>query len=301
MIFQKSFPNFFSTPDREQIFYIKNFDQLDSQKPVLLFNYGLVCSMQHWEFQVKKFDELGFQILVHDYRGHFQSTGIQNLEKITFEQLSQDTFLLCEHLNIKKVIALGHSMGVNVTLEMAKNYPDLIEGMVLVSGTFLPVTDVMFDTNLMEFIMPMAISIKNKFPAAFDKIWKTGGMNPVVRELIHLSGFNYQQVSKEFIEIYLNRLGQLGVDLFVQLFNQMTSHSISHYLQKIEVPTLIIGGLKDGVIPNHLQRKLATLIPESETYFLKTGSHVPQVDFPDFVNERIEIFFRQRFNLPSYG
>ena len=89
-------------------------------------------------------------------------------------------------------------------------------------------------------------------------------MNPIVRELIHASGFNRQKVSKEFIEIYLNRVGQLGADLFFQLFNEMTRQNITSSLERMKMPTLVMGGFKDNVIPNHLQRTQATLFPNSE-------------------------------------
>ena len=295
-MFKNNDANFFKTSDNEQIFFLKNFTQIDPAKPILVLNYGLVCSNHHWKFQTEFFDNKDYQILIHDYRGHFQSTGAHDVKKITFQQMAKDVADLCEFLNIKKAIMLGHSMGVNICLQLAKDFPELVSGMVLISGTFINVKDVMFDTNLMEFIAPVAALGLEKYPDIFNKIWASGGMNPIVREIIHFSGFNRQKVSKEFIEIYLNRVGQLGAEVFFQLFNEMTKQNITGSLEKMNVPSLVIGGHKDNVIPNHLQRTLATLLPNSETYFLKDGSHVPQADYPDLVNERIELFIQQRFN-----
>jgi pimeloyl-ACP methyl ester carboxylesterase len=180
---------------------------------------------------------------------------------------------------------------------MAKNYPEMIESLVLISGTYMPVKDIMFDTNLMEYIMVVATLFHQHYPDTLKAIWRTGGMNPIVREIIHNAGFNRKKVPREFIEIYLNRMGQLGVEIFFKLIDQMSTQNITSALTKIHVPTLIIGGLKDGVIPNHLQRSLADILSDSETYYLKTGSHVPQADFPEFINERIDLFFKQRLNL----
>ncbi len=64
----------------------------------------------------------------------------------------------------------------------------------------------------------------------------------------------------------------------------------------MRMPSLVMGGFKDNVIPNYLQRALASLLPNTETYFFKDGSHVPQADYPDMVNERIELFIEQHFN-----
>lgn len=296
-MFIKNDANFYKTDDNEQIFFNRNFIEVDPTKPVLVFNYGLVCSNHHWKFQTEFFDRIGYQILIHDYRGHFQSTGSATIEKLTFTQMSKDVYDLCAFLKIKKAVMLGHSMGVNICLQVAKDYPDFVSSMVLISGTFMPVKDVMFDSNLMEFIMPLAIAGKQKFPQAFDKIWASGGMNPVVRKLIHMAGFNDKKVSKEFVEIYLNRVGQLGLDVFLQLFKEMENQNITSNLDRMQIPTLIIGGHNDGVIPNHLQRTLATLLPQSETYFVKEGSHVPQADYPDMINERVQLFIDQHIKL----
>ena len=295
-MFKNNDANFFKTEDNEQIFFVKNFSKIDPTKPILVFNYGLVCSNHHWKFQTEYFDEKGYQVLIHDYRGHFQSTGAHDVEKITFPQMAKDVADLCAFLSINKAIMLGHSMGVNVCLQLAKDSPDLVSGMVLISGTFINVKDVMFDTNLMEFIMPVVTAANNKYPELMKKIWTSSGMNPIVRELIHRSGFNYGKVSKEFIEIYLNRVGQLGIDVFLQLFDEMTKQNITGSLERMQMPTLVMGGHKDGVIPNHVQRSLANLLPKAETYFLKDGSHVPQADYPAMVNERIDLFIKQNFN-----
>lgn len=284
--------NFFRTQDNEQIFFLKNFTRADNTKPILVFNYGLVCSNHHWKFQIEYFDQQGYQILLHDYRGHYQSTGKDDLSKLTFTQMSHDISSLCTYLGIEKALMIGHSMGVNICLQIAKEYPELVKGMVLISGTFMPVKDVMFDSNIMEFITPLGLAAMDKYPDIMRKIWTTGGMNPVIREIIHTAGFNRKMVSKEFIEIYLNRLGQLGIEVFFQLFDEMTKQNITSSLQNMKMPSLVIGGHNDGVIPNHLQLTLASLLPNSETYFLKAGSHVPQADFPDMVNERIELFIQ---------
>lgn len=296
-MFENLTANFFKTPDNQQIFYLRNVKEFDNSKPILIFNYGLVCSNHHWIYQVKAFNDLGYQILLHDYRGHFQST-MGSIEEVTFNQFASDIFLLCEHLNIKKGIFLGHSMGVNVCLQIAKNHPELVAGLVLISGTYLPVKDIMFDTNLMEYIMIVATLFHQYYPDTLKKIWSTGGLNPLIREIIHTAGFNKKKVPREFIEIYLNRMGQLGVEIFFKLIDQMSKQNITTALSQMHIPTLIVGGIKDGVIPNHLQRSLANIMPDAETYYLRTGSHVPQADFPELINERIDLFFKQRLNLP---
>lgn len=294
-MFKESHSNFFRTPDEEQIFYTTNFKKLDDSRPVLIFNYGLVCSNHHWKFQLEYFDNRGCQILIHDYRGHYQSTGKEDISKLTFPQMAKDIAGICGELEIEKAIMLGHSMGVNIALQLAKDFPSLVKAMVLISGTFMPAKDVMFDTNVMDIATPYLMAGFRKYPKLYDKIFSTVGVNPLVKGIIHSAGFNKKRVSSEFIEIYLNRVGQLGPEIFFQMFNEMTRQNITPSLRKLEVPTLVIGGVKDNVIPNHLQRTLAELLPKAETYFMIDGSHVPQADYPEMVNERVDVFLGQNF------
>src|SRR5690554_2581657 len=208
--------NYYKTQDGEQIFYSINFSPASAPERVLVFNYGLVCSNHHWSKQIEAFDELGYNILLHDYRGHYLSSGVEDLDNITFESIASDLHSLLLSLNVKSSIQIGHSMGVNVCLEFARRYPEMTEKLALISGTVVPVFNVMFNTNLTDQLSPLFLSALKTFPKTFKTVWKYGGWSSVVRKIIHIGGFNIETVPDEFIEIYHNRLGQLGPDLFFQ-------------------------------------------------------------------------------------
>lgn len=287
--------NFFKTNDYNQIFYQLNFLHREGEtinEPLIVLNYGLVCSTLHWKYQLEFLDQCGFKILLHDYRGHFQSTGKDQIEKLTFKQMAQDTHDLIDFLGAKQVILMGHSMGVNICLEMYRLMPSKILKIILISGTIMPVRDVMFNNNLMQFISPVLKNVLGKYPRYFQKVWGLSGWNPLVKEIVKRQGFNAKKVESEFIEVYLNRVGELGPEVFFQLYDEMGRHDILGFCSKINCPVLIIGGDQDKVIPPYLQRVLHKEIKTSEFYLIHTGSHVPQVDFHEHVNQRIDLFLR---------
>lgn len=290
---KNSYNNFFKTSDGEQIFYTTNFLPNEIHENVIVFNYGLVCSHSHWQSQIKFFDEQGYSILLHDYRGHFQSSGAHEIEEITISRIAQDLNELIEHLSLKDSVLLGHSMGVNVCLEFAKSYQEKISKMVLISGTILPVHNIMMNTHLTGPLKPILLKIMEYFPKEFNIFWKYGGWNPLIKKAIHSGGFNVDQVSQDFIEIYLNKIGQLGPKLFFQLINEMHEHDILAFAHRIKTTTLIIGGNKDKVIPNFLQKLMHSKLRNSEIYTIHNGSHVPQVDFPEYANERVHFFLEK--------
>ena len=287
---ENAYSNFLKTDDEEQIFYSTNFKPGTITKDVLVLNYGLVCSNLHWKEQIKFFEELGYHILIHDYRGHFQSSGLQKIKNISFERIAKDLKLIIDQLEITDCILVGHSMGVNVCLEFARYHQEMITKMILISGTLLPVHNIMMNTHITGPAKPILKKILNRFPNEFRNFWKYGGWTPPIKSMVRSGGFNPKQVDMDFIDNYLQKLGQLGPELFFQLLDQMQAHDTLAFIESIKTKTLVIGGDRDKVIPNFLQKLLLDHLDNSELYLIHSGSHVPQIDFPEFINERMQYF-----------
>jgi non-heme chloroperoxidase len=279
----------FRTSDTQSIYYTTNFgDQLiETERTCLVFNNGLACSWDHWKFQLPFFHLKNYPILIHDYRNHFRSTGKVNYHKINFHQIATDLYELMDHLKIRKCIMIGHSMGVNVSIIFAQNYPEFIKGLVLVSGTLISPLKTMLYPNIMKKVFPIAKQLAHQFPFATQLVWDLSPDLYLWKKFIHHSGFNEDQVTLSDVEIYLQKIRLLDVKLFFHLFELMNNEIVQKSLKKIYSPALVISGEKDKIIPNYIQEKLLEKIPFHEFYILKNGSHVPQMDFPDLINERI--------------
>ena len=294
-MFKKSYPNYFYTSDGTRLFYNCNFalNELNPHRPVIVFIYGLLCSNYHFKYQIPYFEELGFQILLHDYRYHFSSSQDGDIETCNFPNIAKDLHELLAELNIKKTLFVGHSMGVNICLEHARRYPEDVTAQVLISGTVVPPQDIMFDSNITDLAMPYIESFTKKYPDLFKNIWKNSYKNPIAQYAIFDGGFNKKQVEIEFVQLYMKKISELPENLFFHLLKLMHDHDVINHLESIATPTLVIGGDKDKIIPNYLQRILTKNLPNSQLYIVKNGSHVPQVDFPDMINHRIMQFIKK--------
>jgi len=294
-MFKQNHPNYFYTKDGTRLFYNTNFPvaQLAHEKPVIVFIYGLLCSNYHFKYQIPFFEELGYQILLHDYRYHFASSQEGDIESCTFPNIAQDLHELLQHLGIKHSVFLGHSMGVNICLEHARRYPEDVTAQILISGTVVPPQDIMFDSNLVDIALPYLETLAKKYPDLYKNIWKHSYKNPIAQYAIFDGGFNKKQVEMEFIQLYMKKISELPEDLFFHLLKLMHDHDIINHLESIKTPTLIIGGDKDKIIPNYLQKILTRHLPNSQLYVVKDGSHVPQADFPELINKRILQFLKK--------
>ena len=286
---------FFKKDENTTIHYKLNFNpkKIKKNELVLVFNYGLICNFNHFKYQIDYFHYQGYNILFHDYRCHFTSHSKEGIKSCNFKNMSHDVKSLLDHLNISKTIMISHSMGVNVSFEFAKDYPEYIISMVLISGTVFPPQDVMFNSNLVDLAEPLIDVTKSLLGKTFSLFWKNIYKNPLIQLVTWHGGFNMKQTEISFVKDYLKHSGELGDELFFHLFSEMKYHDIIGHLNQIEGPCLIIGGDKDKIIPNYLQRLLNNHLKNSSLYIVKDGSHVPQVDFPENINNRIKLFIQQ--------
>ena len=291
------YPHYFKTSEGIKIFFETNFkfEELNSNEPVILFNNGLGCTTDHYQYQVPYLHKRGFKVLLHHYRFHHNSTGTKNVTECTFDHIVSDISQLIEYLKIQKCILLGHSMGVNISLELASQNPSFILGMILISGTVLPPQSVLFDTNLSDVTTPLVQNLFKSWPKLINPLWKKQFRNPLIHLIILKNGFNPKRVSHEIVQSYLKKLGEINPEVFFQLMEEMRNHNILSRLERIKIPSLIMVGDKDKMIPTYIQKILHQHLSPSELYIVREGSHVPQIDFPQTVNERINVFLQNLY------
>lgn len=273
----------------------RNFEpnSLAEDQSVLVFNYGLLCTFEHYKYQIKYFNEKKYPILLMDYRGHHPENTAVNFHEITFSNMASDNIKLFDLYQLKKVDLICHSMGVNVGLETALLIPNIVRSLVLISGSVFPPQNVMFNSNIINLIQPYVEGLYEQFPKSFDFVWKKQVKLKLVKKFVHITGFNYKKVGEDFIEIYLETLTNYPPKLFFHLLNSMKDHNILGRIHDIKAPCLIISGDKDNIIPLHLQNILQEHLLNSKLYIVNEGNHVPQVDDPALVNERLELFYNK--------
>ncbi len=85
----------------------------------------------------------------------------------------------------------------------------------------------------------------------------------------------------------------MDLGAFIPLFENMMAYDGGSVLEKINIPTLIVGGKQDSVTPQEHQEKMHQAINGSEFMMVPYGSHCTQLDMPDLVNLRIEKFLHR--------
>jgi pimeloyl-ACP methyl ester carboxylesterase len=276
---------YFESFDGTRIYY-----EVRGQGKPLVFVYGIACLINHWHNQLNYFSQ-NYQTIIFDFRGHHFSETPADKKNLSIDALSKDILALCDHLDIKEAVFLGHSFGSEILLQAYLQRPVLFKGMGFVAGFFSNPFESFLTGRQLQQVFQHVKKAYNAAPAVMSALWRYGVTNPISVFLSAVvGGFNLQQTSMKDVEIYAQGVANIDVRVFLTLFEELTQHNGISDLSKIGVPTLVIAGEKDSITPTHVQQQIANSIPHSELYLLPNGSHCVQLDFPDIVNAKIENF-----------
>lgn len=278
---------FFKTFDGTRLFY-----SVEGSGPPLLFCYGLVCSKLHWSYQIEYFKKK-HTVIWFDYRGHHRSDTPRDLGKLTISNMARDAECLLGELNIEKATLLGHSMGVNIVLDLFRQAPNRVTAMVLANGNARGPLETMFRTNLMHMAFPHIYNVYQKYPKLMNFIWRANGKTKIGPWIVGQLGFNPNLAKEEDIATYVKMVSQMDMIITLQLLKDYETYDATPWLHQINVPTLVIAGENDMIIPREAQEIMHQLIPSSKYELIRHGSHCPQMDIPELVNIMIERFLRE--------
>ena len=220
----------------------------DKSKPYVLLMHGSGLTHIVWSLHEQFYVSQGFNVLSIDLPGHGNSEG-PSLKSI--EEISDWVKQLINKVNISKINFIGHSQGCLVGIDFASRYPNLIDKLVLVAGSYkLPVNQDLID--LAEAGDEKSVLLMMKWGYEGSKAFIGG--NPV-KKIINSS--------REIREI-------LAVDL--NACNNYKNGKVS--LEKINYSTLCIFGDLDKMVSLEVGNKMAAMIKNSEKKIINNCGHM---------------------------
>jgi non-heme chloroperoxidase len=250
----------FTTKEKIEIYY----KDLGRGQPVV-FSHGWPLSADAWEGQMAYLLDRGYRVIAHDRRGHGRST--QTFENNTMDQYADDLAQLIEHLDLKDAILVGHSTGGGeVTRYVGRHGTDRIAKVVLVGA----VPPIMVKTDFNPDGLPMDV---------FDGIRKGTFDNRAqfFKDIVvPFYGYNRDgAVLSEGIRDSFWMQGMMG-GLKAQLdsIKQFSETDFREDLKKIDVPTLLVHGDDDQIVPfDNSAAKAVKLVPNAELLVYEGADH----------------------------
>jgi len=227
--------------------------------PPLLMIMGMSGTFDHWSAAFLAELRADFETIVYDHRGVGDSSRL--VGAITIAQLAEDAAGLLTALELDSAHVLGISMGGMVAQELALNHPERIRALALGctycggEGSSLTSEEVM--RRLAE---GMASGERER---AIRTGWEVNVSPEFAAD---------EQAYARFLEIGLRRA--VPVEVIMQQMRAITEHDTSARLPEIALPTLVIHGTLDQMLPVQNGRMIAGLIPDSHLEIFEGVGHL---------------------------
>ena len=262
---------FVTTADGADIFYK---DWGGAGSPVLL-SHGWPLNSDAWESTALFLAEHGHRVIVHDRRGHGKST--QTWDGNEMDTYADDLALLIEYLDLQGVTLVGHSTGGGEVLHyVARHGSGRVAKLVLVSA--VPPMMVRTDDNPNGLPIDVFDGIRAGEAANRSQLYRDLADGPFFGN--NRTGDVPQGTRDAF---WLQGLAS-GTRNAYECIAAFSATDFRPDLAKVDVPTLVIHGDDDQIVPFEISGRLsAELVPGAQLIVYEGGAH----GLPDTERERL--------------
>lgn len=241
-------------------------------KETIAFLNGVMASASSWSLLWPVFEQAGFRIIVHDFKGQLKSSKPEG--PYSFEEHCAEAKALFEYLGVEKLHLAGTSYGGEIAMKFAALYPDMVKTISVIDSVseldpvcagFVVGWKILCDTgNGERFFWGMAPSIYSA-----DFIEEN-------REMLTSRAINIKDNPNNYLE------GQkILYDTFVH------DVTMTDELHKIQCPVLILCGEQDILKPAKFSKIMADHIPDSEFVTIPDCGHVAIFEKPKEVESAV--------------
>ena len=242
--------------------------------PPLLGIMGFGLDQRFWAAQIPAVTET-HRFITFDNRGVGRSTGEP---AFTIEAMAEDAIRLLDHLEIERTVLMGVSMGGAISQRLILDHPERFSALILGITWARPI----------EFMARQS---------ALSRLIIAGGGADAMLEgaLVRMFSPQFFEVGADVIDRMLQAFDLNGGEdiappevLLAQL-DAVDKHNTLAELDSISVPTLVVGGKMDMMVPYFAQEEIAAAIPGAELATFETGHGLMVEEMQPF-NDRLHAF-----------
>lgn len=255
-----------------------------SGKPVLVFVHGWGGSARYWESTARSLCQ-HFDCLLYDMRG-FGRSRMGDAPESTYELdiYVRDLAGLLVALRLQKVSLNAHSTGSSIAVLFLNRYAEFVDRAILTcSGIF-------------EY-QEKAFKAFHKFGGYVVKFRYPWLYSLPFTDRLFMQRFLHQSVPREmsraFLDDFLMADEPAALGTMFSAVSKEAAETMPGEFSRITVPTLLISGEYDKIIPAEMGRQAAALSDHIQHVVIPNTAHFPMLEDPTtylrFVTEFLEV------------
>jgi len=262
----------------------------------LLTVHGLVSSVQHWRYFTPRYTSER-PVVSWEYRGHGGQPPPRDHRTASVAQFAEDAYAVWAASGVGPAVVAGLSFGVQVALELWRQHPAAVRGLVLMCGTPGHPLDRLSSAPALRRAAAAAVRAVGARSSLARPLLSTLGSptgRKLAREIAYLTGGARRGACpREVLEDLFAHVAALDPQLLAEVTASYLEHTAIDVLPTITVPTLIIAGDRDQLTPVAIAERMHREIPGSRLVVFSGHSHLVQVERPDDVHGEIDRFLAE--------
>jgi pimeloyl-ACP methyl ester carboxylesterase len=263
-----------------------HYKSIESGERVFILLHGFGASLYSWHKVMQPFSQLG-SVIAYD-RPAFGLTerpmSWTGINPYSSEAQVEQLIALMDHFNIQKAILVGNSAGGTIAMLVALKYPQRVEALILVdpavyvNGGSPSWINLIKDTPQMQHIGPLFVRSIRKWGL---KMLSTAWHDPNLITAEDLAAYQ----KPLFVDNWDKALWQLT--------RASSDSGLSSRLSELWLPTLVITGDDDRIVPTDQSVRLAGELPNASLVVIKNAGHVPHEEDPQAFMQAVNEFISE--------
>jgi pimeloyl-ACP methyl ester carboxylesterase len=256
-----------------------NYVEMGQGPPVVLI-HGLSGCWQNWLENIPRLARR-HRVIALDLPGFGESELPQEEISIPGYGRFVDAFL--GEIDVERAGLVGNSMGGFIAAETTIAHPSRVEKLVLVSAAGLVRVG-----NSQLYALERAARLFHPLTAAFLARREHLVRRPGLRKRMLFGVVRYpDRIAPELAYEVASGAGKPG---FLDALNAIVNYDFRDRLPEISVPTLIVWGRNDRIVPVSGAHEYEELIPNARRVIFEDTGHVPMLERPARFNQIVEEF-----------
>lgn len=251
---------------------------------VFVLVHGNFASWRWWKQVLHRLPP-GFRAYAPDLRGCGDTAGDGSSVAYGIPQLADDLLEFVEALGLRSFHLVGHSLGGAVALQFALKHPEKVRSLTLAAPA--PATGLLAmregsstSAKLLRQIDPEHGPSMAVLHSSY-RLHHALGTNRLMLRGALAKMMPAATLDAAEIESLLGDAARMSPDAVVGFLLALHRWNVAGELGSLRVPTLVLAGGKDVLVPAAALQQLAELLPRSELLVWPEVGHSPQVERPD--------------------